>query len=439
VYPNTQKTERFFESAHPRSDLAILPLTSAVFALGKYLQYPAIMKPQQLPIKGEALAYATKEYVDEAYDRLREALEWTHLPRAILAIWEHSPMLKAERKNFPSPIGEIRGISRIIVTFPGSTAVERIADLLITSKIVPNSEGQYERAREIASEIFTLTMRYTRVQNLLRHIRSAVNSHLRMLNIESSRDRSGQRSSYENFYPVVMQNPRTMDRIAMLRSAELVTQLDVNDWADDLNEILATYSNSGSDGAVDSATATRSSRPRGAVAPGALNSYKIRFKQALAGTLGINLADKNVRIEKTSNKSIEDLVRELDKLPDEFVELNQMLENLRPMRISRPDASRNEFVYEFKSMGNENTKKNLLRHVLSLSGRELIIEGSRGAFTSDMVTGVLKTVSLQLSIDPDAAELRAAFESRGQILRVQIEQPKKSDHRKLTEIFLQLV
>ena len=400
------------------------------------------MKPQQLPIKGEALAYATKEYVDEAYERVREVLEWEHLPRSIIAIWENSPMLKAERKEMGTPIGEIRDIARIIITFPGSTAVERIADLLITSKIVPNSEGQYERAREIASEIFTLTMRYTRVQNLTRHIRSAVNSHLRMLNIESTRDRSGPSSAYENFFPAVQQSSRTMERIAMLKSADLVSQLDVNDWADDLNGILADYSNGVSDRAMDSPTAARfdrSSRPRGAVAPGALNSYKLRFKQALAATLGIDLADKNSRIEKTSNKSIEDLVSELSEMPFEPAELYQMLENLRPKRVSRPDALRGDFVYELKSMGTENTKKNLLKHVLSIGGRELIIEGSRGAFTSDMVSGVLKTFSLQLSIDPDAPELRAAFESRGQILRVQMEQPKKSDHRKLTEIFLQLI
>ena len=400
------------------------------------------MRTHQLPIKGEALAYATKEYIDQAYERVREILEWQHLPRAILAIWENSPMLKAERKEIATPIGEIRDIGRIIITFPGSTAVERIADLLITSKIVPNSEGQYERAREIASEIFTLTMRYTRVQNLTRHIRSEVNSHLRMLNIESSRDRSSPSSAYENFFPAVQQSARTMERIAILGSAELVTQLDVNDWADDLNSILADYSTGVSDRAIDSPTAARfdrSSRPRGAVAPGALNSYKLRFKQALAATLGINLSDKNIRIEKTSNKSVEDLVRELDELPQDFPELYQMLENLRPKRVTRPDAMSGDFVYEFKSLGNENTKKNLLKHVLSLGGRELIIEGSRGAFTSDMVAGVLKTISLQLSIDPDASELRAAFESRGQILRVQIEQPKKSDHRKLTEIFLQLI
>jgi hypothetical protein len=400
------------------------------------------MKTKKLPINGEALAYATKEYVDEAYERVREVLEWQHLPRSILAIWENSPMVKAERKEMATPIGEIRDIARIIITFPGSTAVERIADLLITTKIVPNSEGQYERAREIASEIFTLTMRYTRVQNLTRHIRSAVNSHLRMLNIESTRDRSGPSSSYENFFPAVQQSARTVERISILKSTDLVTQLDVNDWADDLNGILADYSNGVSDRAMDSPTAARfdrSSRPRGAVAPGALNSYKLRFKQALAATLGIDLADKNSRIERTSNKSIEDLVRELDELPIDPPALYQMLENLRPKRVTRPDSLSGDFVYAFKSLGIENTKKNLLKHVLSIGGRELIIEGSRGAFTSDMVSGVLKTFSLQLSIDPDAPELRAAFESRGQILRVQMEQPKKSDHRKLTEIFLQLI
>lgn len=90
---------------------------------GKHFHYPDAMNRQRLPINGEALAYATKEYVDGAYDRVREVLEWEHLPRAILAIWENSPMFKSERKDFPAPIGEIRDIARIIITFPGSTAV----------------------------------------------------------------------------------------------------------------------------------------------------------------------------------------------------------------------------------------------------------------------------------------------------------------------------
>jgi hypothetical protein len=288
----------------------------------------------------------------------------------------------------------------------------------------------------MASELFTLTMRYTRVQNLARHIRTAVNSHLKTLGIETKSDRSRNSSLYESSLPRQHEDEFIRTRMHQLRDAKLKSELDVDDWANDVNNLLSLTSGGG---IMTTERLERAKRSIGTVNSGAVNSYKLRFKQALASTLGIDLSNKESRIEKTSNKSIEALLRELESLPTEYGPLYQMLENLRPKRVSRPDAIRGEFVYEFKSLGNENTKKNLLKHVLSIGGRELIIEGSRGAFTSDMVSGVLKTVSLQLSIDPDAHELRAAFESGGQVLRIQLAQPKKSDHKKLTEILLQLV
>lgn len=394
------------------------------------------MSPFKLPAIGEELAYAARGYIDEAYEEVKGALEWKYLPQALMAIWTHSPVLKEARKAYPEPVSEIREICHIIVTFPGSTAVDRIRDLLIHGQVVPNSEGQFERAQEMASELFTLTMRYTRVQNLARHIRTAVNSHLKVLGIETSRDRSRSSSLYESSMPRPNEDEFIQVRINQLRETKLRNQTDVDGWADGVNNLLGLTSGGG---IMTTERLERAKRQQGTVSPGAANSYKLRFKQALAATLGIDLSDKNTRIEKTSNKSIEGLLRELENLPTQYEPLYQMLENLRPKRVTQPDALRGDFVYNFKAMSSESTKKNLLKHVLSLGGRELIIEGSRGAFTSDMVSGVLKTVSLQLSIDPDAAELRAAFESRGQILRVQIEQPKKSDHRKLTEIFLQLI
>lgn len=394
------------------------------------------MSPFKLPAIGEELAYAARGYIDEAYEEVKGALEWKYLPQALMAIWTHSPVLKEARKAYPEPVSEIREICHIIVTFPGSTAVDRIRDLLIHGQVVPNSEGQFERAQEMASELFTLTMRYTRVQNLARHIRTAVNSHLKVLGIETSRDRSRSSSLYESSMPRPNEDEFIQVRINQLRETKLRNQTDVDGWADGVNNLLGLTSGGG---IMTTERLERAKRQQSTVSPGAANSYKLRFKQALAATLGINLSDKNTRIEKTSNKSIEGLLQELENLPTQYEPLYQMLENLRPKRVTQPDALRGDFVYNFKAMSSESTKKNLLKHVLSLGGRELIIEGSRGAFTSDMVSGVLKTVSLQLSIDPDAAELRAAFESRGQILRVQIEQPKKSDHRKLTEIFLQLI
>jgi hypothetical protein len=394
------------------------------------------MSPFKLPATGEALAFAARDYVDEAYDEVKGQLEWKYLPQGLMAIWSCSPLLKQARKAYPEPVSEIREICHIIVTFPGSTAVDRIRDLLIQSQVVPNTEGQFERAHEIASELFTLTMRYTRVQNLARHIRTAVNSHLKALGIETSRDRSRGSSLYESSMPRPNEDEFIPVRMNQLREMKLKNDIDVDSWADGVDNLLSLTSGGG---IMTTERLERAKRQQGTVSSGAANSYKLRFKQALASTLGIDLSDKDVRIEKTSNKSIEGLLRDLQELPTNYEPLYRMLENLRPKRITRPDVVTGEFVYELKAMSSDSSKKNLQRHVLNLGGRELVIEGSRGGFTAEMALGLIKTVSLQLTIDPDASELVAAFESRGQMLRVRIQDPKKSDRGKLSELLMQLV
>lgn len=394
------------------------------------------MSTFKLPASGEDLAYATRDFTSHSYEQVRERLEWTYLPKAILAIWEHSPIIKEIRKKSPGPIGEIRDICHIIVTFPGSAAIERIRDVLIRGQLIPNSEGQFALANEIAEEIFDLTMRYTRVQNLSRHLRTAVNSHLKILGIETSRDRSRTSSQYETAFFKPNDENSTRDRIYSLRSALLKTERDVDDWADDVNSLLFLLPKNA---ALNTGTAEQITLPRQGIAAGAISTYKLRFKQAIAATLGIDLSSPDVRIEKTSNKSIEGLLRELEEMPSDFADLYRMLENLRPKRNNRPDIRTKDYDYEVKAKGADLAQKNLVKHVLNLSGRELVIEGSRGAFTPELALGLIKTVSLQLTIDPDASELVAAFESGGQILRVRIQDPKKSDRTKLSALLMQLV
>ncbi len=111
--------------------------------------------------------------------------------------------------------------------------------------------------------------------------------------------------------------------------------------------------------------------------------------------------------------------------------------NLRILK--RSDARMSSDRIEMKSPIRDSSAKNLMRHVLNLGGRELVIEGSRGGFTSEMALGLIKTVSLQLTLEPDAPELVATFESGGQLLRVRIQGPKKSDRSKLSEVLMQLV
>jgi hypothetical protein len=393
------------------------------------------MSAINLPATGEDLCYAAREFIGEAYEQVRDELEFTHLPQALLAIWAHSPLFKNARKNNFEPIGEIREICHIIVTFPGLAAIERIRDLLIQSNLVAPSDEQLQGAHTLASELFELTMRYTRVQNLARHLRTAVNSHLRVLGIETSRDRSRGTSQYETAYFRNDPDEITRERAFSLRAAKLKTERDIDDWADDVNNLLSIVSSRG----VLTASRMKSATTPSTMAAGALNTYKLRFKQALAATVGINLASPDVRIEKTSNKSIESLLAELREYPHKPDELFNMLDKLRPRRTNRADMRVNQVEHEGRPISRDSSAKNLMRHVLNLGGRELVIEGSRGGFTAEMALGLIKTVSLQLTLEPDASELVATFESGGQLLRVRIQGPKKSDRSKLSEVLMQLV
>lgn len=393
------------------------------------------MSAINLPATGEDLCYAAREFIGEAYEQVRDELEFTHLPQALLAIWAHSPLFKNARKNNFEPIGEIREICHIIVTFPGLAAIERIRDLLIQNNLVAPSDDQLQGAHTLASELFELTMRYTRVQNLARHLRTAVNSHLRVLGIETSRDRSRGTSQYEAAYFRNDPDEITRERAFSLRAAKLKTERDIDDWADDVNNLLSIVSSRG----VLTASRMKSATTPSTMAAGALNTYKLRFKQALAATVGINLASPDVRIEKTSNKSIESLLAELREYPHKPDELFNMLDKLRPRRTNRADMRVNQVEHEGRPISRDSSAKNLMRHVLNLGGRELVIEGSRGGFTAEMALGLIKTVSLQLTLEPDAPELVATFESGGQLLRVRIQGPKKSDRSKLSEVLMQLV
>ena len=105
------------------------------------------MSAIKLPTTGEDLAYATREFVGQSYEQVREKLEFTYLPQALLAIWAKSPLFKEARKGSLEPIGEIREICHIIVTFPGLIAIQRIENLLIETGLIPNSDDQVEQAQ----------------------------------------------------------------------------------------------------------------------------------------------------------------------------------------------------------------------------------------------------------------------------------------------------
>jgi hypothetical protein len=179
-------------------------------------------------------------------------------------------------------------------------------------------------------------------------------------------------------------------------------------------------------------------RTRGLVASGGLVSYKLRFKQAIAATLGIDLNLPDTKLERTITKSISDQMKALGELPNSNSQLYKKLVELQPQRLSKSAPNSPSFLWELKTDRNENPKKNLHKHVLQLDGRNLIIEGSSQAYTAELIDGVMKTVSIQMELNPNARELLATFESKDQLIRITLEKPRKTDQRKIAQVLAQL-
>jgi hypothetical protein len=179
-------------------------------------------------------------------------------------------------------------------------------------------------------------------------------------------------------------------------------------------------------------------RTHGLVASGGLVSYKLRFKQAIAGTLGIDLNLPDAKLERTITKSISDQMKALGELPKSPLMLYKKLVELQPQRLSKSANNSTGFLWELKNDRSENPKKNLHKHVLQLDGRNLIIEGSSQAYTAELIDGIMKTVSIQMELNPNSKELLATFESKDQLIRITLEKPRKTDQRKIAQVLSQL-
>ena len=380
------------------------------------------------------MAVATKRYVEASYNDVRSELEWSYLPAAILAIWGESPLSAPDRKaSKSSQLEGLRDICQIIATFPGSTAVRKIHEVLVRTDAMPDSHNE----KAMAEEFFNLTIYYMRVQNFARHMKTSVNNHLRALGIDPRSE-----SKFSTYETALFE----MEQIGKLATALKKQMLDdadeVNTWADNVAALLASTNENErtrrAQTSGDYSSMQAGVRTRGLVASGGLVSYKLRFKQAIAATLGINLNLPDTKLERTITKSISDQMKALGELPKSTLQLYKKLGELQPQRLSKLTHNLGSFSWELKTDRNENPKKNLHKHVLQLDGRNLIIEGSSQAYTAELIDGIMKTVSIQMELNPNARELLATFESKDQLIRITLEKPRKTDQRKIAQVLAQL-
>ncbi len=380
------------------------------------------------------MAVATKRYVETAYNEVRSELEWSYLPSAILAIWGESPLSASDRKaSMSAQLEGLRDICQIIATFPGSTAVRKIHEVLVRTDAMANSHNE----KAMAEEFFNLTIYYVRVQNFARHMKTSVNNHLRALGIDPRSE-----STFSSYETSLFEMEQIGKIATALKQQTLNNADEVNTWADNVAALLVSTNENErtrrSQTSGDYSFMQAGSRTRGLVASGGLVSYKLRFKQAIAATLGIDLNMPDTKLERTITKSISDQLKALGELPSSSSPLYKKLVELQPQRISKSKSNSSNFLWELKTDRNENPKKNLHKHVLQLDGRNLIIEASSQAYTTELIDGIMKTVSIQMELNPTAKELLATFESKDQLIRITLEKPQRVDQRKIAQVLAQL-
>ena len=298
---------------------------------------------------------------------------------------------------------------------------------------MPDSHNE----KAMAEEFFNLTIYYMRVQNFARHMKTSVNNHLRALGIDPRSE-----SKFSTYETALFE----MEQIGKLATALKKQMLDdadeVNTWADNVAALLASTNENErtrrAQTSGDYSSMQAGVRTRGLVASGGLVSYKLRFKQAIAATLGIDLNLPDTKLERTITKSISDQMKALGELPKSTLQLYKKLGELQPQRLSKLTHNLGSFSWELKTDRNENPKKNLHKHVLQLDGRNLIIEGSSQAYTPELIDGIMKNVSIQMELNPNARELLATFESKDQLIRITLEKPRKTDQRKIAQVLAQL-
>jgi hypothetical protein len=386
------------------------------------------MPANRLPISGKDLALEAIEFMDKTAIDVRHALESRYLPKAINSIWQNSDISKSDRKGSTEQLACEREIAHLIVTFPGTAATNKIEKRLIETDAMPISKREYEMAREF----FELTLNFVKVQNFTRHMKTALNSHLRAIGMDPRQ--IGMSSLIEEKTRI------SLDATARkLREQILKTSKDVDDWADQVALLLTLQNQYELEDRRQRentfAVLRENVRKKGVIAEGGLQSYKLRFKQALAMTLGIDLLDPESNIQRTMTKSIAEQLEDFEMLPDNQYSLYEKLMALKP--VIR-EFNRNETSPRFEARTRSNTTRNFQKYVLAIDGRELEIEGTPGAFNSEMISNLMKTVSIQLSLNADARELKAAYENNDAVIRLTLESPRKADEKKISEILKKL-
>jgi len=394
---------------------------------------------QALPLLGEDLASATFDEINHAYEDVRSELTNRHLPAAIQSIYKQSPLTEADRESGRKSLDDLTTsqIARILTTFPGRSAQIRIEDLLKKSRSLETSAAEYE----FAKVLFDGTTSLISVQNIARHLKTSVNSHLRALGINRGNSfqymqREGSKTTAEN--PVLRD---LLNRGEQLKQTTIRDLKDISNWVTSLTSLLGEVNSYQREERIKSGEMDqgRSTFESSVVPSAMLTAYGNRFKQAILQSIDGDAKFREGVKQLNLGPSIRDQLAELNKTTELaskslYEELTRMMRpRIRPSSIERTMKFSMDVPTAKKLPPKKKTKT-----VLNLSGRKLTIESTTKAYNKEIINGTMKALKVQLIIDDSPRILEAGYESEGETLRISLEDGTINDLKKIETILEQL-
>lgn len=377
---------------------------------------------------GAELALHAADLAETDLDEIRTLLRVRVIPHIIDSIWTYGESVGASRlRSKPLLTSAIEELSRIVVTFPPSTALTSMHQILDHQNVPPQIAAEFlkEFARLSRSPLSTL--------NYFRHIKTSINVHLRALCIGWDEEKMGSdyslvalREIKSRVNPFVILDKdlslEMTEQAEALGAQEIKEVLDLDNWLDEMALFLS-----------QAMIEDRKSRPSFAeryeeagkknqigLPTHTLTLYSGRFThyvyRAASQSLGVKQSSRYKTSWDLQNKSKFELLESIiNKSPKDTYEYLTTIVAHRPNRMHQASSN-------FES----STQKDHIQK-FDLSGRELRIESKGSGYERELVEKLLSNLQVQFDLKLYGDSLIGVVENKDGSLKLSLNKPNKAD------------
>ena len=388
-------------------------------------------------IRGAELALGASDLAETELEMARTLLRVRVIPHVIDSVWECGQTAHAGKsRRRPLNTSAVGELSRLAVTFPGSTALTAMHRVLDQQGIDPSVATEY------LTEFARLSRDPLAVLNHFRHVKTSINVYLRALIVGWDEEKMKNESRTNTLveirsrvtpFVVIDQEKKIYlrDKAFKLTYAELGSNTSIDEWLDQMTNLVSESiledRKSRPSRSIYESQITNVDRSASPATTHTLNLYSGRFthyiyKYAIK-SLEIKASHRyKVVIENQDKKRIEALDALMAKSTSQTYDYLEAIASQRPERSimatsNFSPSARNNFIQKF-----------------DLGGRDLEIEMKGDALQSELVTKLMSNIKIQIDLKLFKGQLVGSVENARGAIKLTLDQPQKSDLLQIQKI-----